>query len=269
MRDLRGKAVLVTGAGAGIGRATALAFAAAGSKVAVCDLDEARLGSIGAELEEQGALLHAERTDVSQRAQMEALAAHVHEKVTALDVLVNNAGVGLVGSVLTTTLEDWEWMLSINLWGAIHGMHFFVPAMVKRGRGGQVINVASGLGLVAAADVAAYATAKFGVVGLSEAARFDLAPHGIGVTAICPGVINTGIVARGRIRGPEPEQVRERAVKLFQRRNYPPEKVGRAIVAAARRNPAIQPVTPEAHFIWRLKRWLPFAVPSVVRLVPR
>jgi len=135
--------------------------------------------------------------------------------------------------------------------------------------GGQVINVASGLGLVGAPDLAAYATAKFGVVGLSEAARYDLAPHGIGVTAICPGIVRTPIFSRSRIRGPAPDETRERARKLFERRNYPPGKVGRAIVEAARRNPALQPVTPEAHFIWRLKRWLPALVPPIVRAVPR
>jgi NAD(P)-dependent dehydrogenase (short-subunit alcohol dehydrogenase family) len=269
MNELRGKAVLVTGAGSGIGRATSLAFASAGSKLVVCDVDEERLAGIRGELETRGALILAERVDVSKRAEMEAFAARVHEKIPAVDVLVNNAGVGLNASVLDTTLDDWEWMLSINLWGAIHGIHFFVPKMVQRGEGGQVINVASGLGLVAAPDLAAYTTAKFGVVGLSEAARYDLEPHGIGVTAICPGIINTSILARSRIRGPAPEETRERAARLFARRNYPPEKVGRAIVSAARRNPAIQPVTPEAHLIWWLKRYLPFLLPPIVRAVPR
>ncbi|MGZ6143465.1 MAG: SDR family NAD(P)-dependent oxidoreductase [Myxococcales bacterium] len=267
MRELRGKVALVTGAGSGIGRATALAFAAEGCRVAVCDLDPEGLAAVSRELGDS--LLHAARVDVSKRAEVERFAAEVHARVAAVDVLVNNAGVGLAASLLDTTLEDWEWVISTNLWGAIHGMHFFVPAMVARGQGGQVINVASGLGLASAPAVAAYTTAKFGVVGLSDAARYDLAPHGIGVTAVCPGVINTPILARSRFRGPAPEETRARSERLFARRNYPPQRVGRAIVAAVRNNPPICPVTPEAHVLWWLKRYLPWLLPPLVRSVPR
>src|SRR5439155_1020798 len=125
-----------------------------------------------------------------------------HAEHEAVDVLVNNAGVGLGGGFLDTSLEDWRWILSINLWGVIHGCHFFLPPMVRRGRGGHVVNVSSAAGFLATAQLAAYSATKFAVFGLSEALRDELRPHGIAVTTVCPGIINTPITTSAPMRGP-------------------------------------------------------------------
>src|SRR6185295_18443874 len=122
---------------------------------------------------------------------------------------------------LETSLEDWEWILSINLWGVIHGCHFFVPGMVRRGSG-HVVNVASAAGLVTMPDLAAYGTTKFAVVGLTEALREEVRPLGIGVTTICPGIINTGITHTSRLRGAR-EAMRESMIAFYEKRNSGPE----------------------------------------------
>jgi len=173
-------------------------------------------------------------------------------------VLVNNAGVGLGGGVLDTSLEDWGWVLGINLWGVIHGCHFFLPAMVRRGRAGHVVNVSSAAGFLATAQLAAYSTTKFGVFGLSEALRDELRPHRIGVTAICPGIINTSITTTARMRGAiAGDAARAVMVEMYRRRNYGPERVAAVILKAIERNRAVAPVSPEAWVMYVLKRISP------------
>ncbi len=195
----------------------------------------------------------ASRVDVSQRSEMGALAEEVHGSLGAVDVLVNNAGVGHGGGVIETPLTDWDWVLGVNLGGVVHGCHFFVPKMVARGAG-HVVNVASGFGLFAAAGVAPYCTAKFAVVGLSESLRAELHPHGIGVSTVCPGVIATDIIERSRFTD---ETLRPRMASLFAQRGHSPAKVARAIVKAIERNTAVVPVGVDAWFSYLGKRALP------------
>src|SRR5262249_55854374 len=156
------------------------------------DIDETRLAGTIQAVSDKGAVVRPFGVDVSKRDAMRRFAETVHAHVPAVDVLVNNAGVALGATFLDTTLEDWEWILSVNLWGVIHGCHFFVPEMVRH-RKGHVVNVASAAGFVTTPDVAAYGTTKYAVVGLSEALREELRPQGIPVTTIAPGIINTPI----------------------------------------------------------------------------
>jgi NAD(P)-dependent dehydrogenase (short-subunit alcohol dehydrogenase family) len=208
----------------------------------------------------------ARRVDVASRDAMRAFAEEVHGSRQAVDVLVNNAGVGLGGGFLDTSLEDWDWVVGINLWGVIHGCHFFIPPMVQRGAGGHVVNVSSAAGFFAMSDLAAYATTKFGVFGLSEALRDELTPHGIGVSTICPGVIDTPIARTTRSRGKlaEPAE-RERTQALFKKRGYGPEKVGEAILDAVARKRAVVPVTPEAWALYATKRIAPDLGAAIAR----
>ena len=261
IRDLRGRMALVTGGASGIGRATALALARRGASLVVCDVNEDGLAAVAGELRGLGADVLARRVDVARADEMEAFAGAVHERVEAVDLLVNNAGVGLGGGTLHTSLEDWRWIVGINLFGVIHGCHFFVPAMVRRGRGGHVVNVSSAAGYLASEALAAYATTKFGVFGLSEALRKELAPHGIGVTTVCPGIINTPITASAPLRGPDATpEMREYMVEAYRRRNYPPERVAENILKAIQRNRAVAPISPEAWFGYIVKRLAPWAI---------
>ncbi len=141
--NLHGRTVLVTGAGSGIGRETALLAARRGADLAICDVDDAGLAEVEASARALGRGVLARHVDVSDREQMREFADAVHADAGAVDLLVNNAGVGLAAGLLDTELEDWDWIVSINLMGVVHGCHFFVPKMVERGTGGHVANLSS------------------------------------------------------------------------------------------------------------------------------
>ena len=256
--SIAGRTALVTGAGSGIGRATALELGRQGGRLIICDINAEQLAATAADLERAGQLELQSVVDVSSADAMEAFAREVHARIDAVDILVNNAGVAVVGGVLHTTKADWEWLLSVNLWGVIHGCRLFVPPLVAACRGGHVVNVSSAAGFHAHVLLAAYSTTKFAVLGLSEALRDELRPHRIGVSTICPGVIDTPIIDKARIRGPYAESgFRDRVHDLYRKRAYGPERVALAIVDAIRRNRAVVPVTPEAWAIYLLKRASP------------
>jgi NAD(P)-dependent dehydrogenase (short-subunit alcohol dehydrogenase family) len=198
------------------------------------------------------------RVDVGDREQMQAFAEAVHSARGPVDLLINNAGVGLAAGFLDTKPEDWDWIVRINLMGVVNGCDAFLPAMVERGSGGHVVNVASMAGYHASPALSAYSTTKFAVVGLSEALRDELYEHGIGVTAVCPGIINTPITRSSRARGAADDpKVRERVVKLYERRNYGPDRVARNILKAVQRNRAVAPISPEAWATYGITRISP------------
>jgi NAD(P)-dependent dehydrogenase (short-subunit alcohol dehydrogenase family) len=261
-----GRLALVTGAGSGIGRETALLCARRGADLALCDVDAAGLAATETEARRLGSDVLAQRVDVSDRAQMQAFADAVHERVAGVDLLVNNAGVGLGANFLETPLEDWDWILPINVMGVVHGCKLFVPAMIERGRGGHVVNLSSAAGYFANPSLTAYTATKFAVLGLSEALRIELRPRGIGVTAVCPGLINTPITRNSRLRG-SAEPQRERVVRLYERRNYGPDRVAQRILHAVQRDRAVMPVTAEAWGMWWLTRFAPWLARGVARAI--
>jgi len=204
------------------------------------------------------------RVDVASAEEVRSFAEAVHREIDAVDILMNNAGVGLGAGTLHTSLEDWRWIIGINLWGVVHGCHFFVPPMVKRGRGGHVVNVSSAAGYVATEPLAAYSTTKFGVFGLSESMRQELKPHRIGVTTVCPGLINTPITQSSPLRGPEATpEARAYMVDLYRRRNYTPERVAEGVLKAIGRNRGVAPISPEAWAMYLLKRLSPSLVARI------
>jgi NADP-dependent 3-hydroxy acid dehydrogenase YdfG len=256
--NLRDKIVVVTGAGSGIGRATALAFAKHGARIAACDVDQARLDSLRAELGDRALVIA--RVDVSDRSQMSGFAGQVHAVARAAHVVVNNAGVALGGSFLDTSLDDWKWVVDINLLGVVHGCHFFAPNMVEAKQGGHIVNISSIFGIYPATQTSAYVATKFAVRGFSLSLRDELARHGIGVTAICPGMIATEIVADGRMGGEIDAARKQKMTKLFARRGLPPAKVADAIMAAVETNPAVRTVGRDARMLAALTRLAPNSV---------
>ena len=264
IRSLRGKTVLVTGAASGIGLETALAFARRNADLVICDVDEAGLGAAVPQIEGLGGNVFARRVDVSSADEMGAFAHEVHQRVEAVDVLMNNAGVAIGGPFLATSLEDWNWIVGINTFGVVHGCHFFIPKMVERGAGGHVINVSSAAGYSASSALSAYNATKFSVLGLSEALWEELRPHAIGVTAVCPGLIDTPITRNARLVGEmdKPEK-REQMVSGYQRRGSLPDRVARNILAAVQKNRLVAPISPEAWALYYLKRFAPWLLRRV------
>ena len=265
---------LVTGAGSGIGRATAHALAAKGATVLCTDRDEGAAEKTATECAERsrpgGGVAHRSyRLDVADRGEVEAVAADVDRTHGALAVLVNNAGVGMTGSFSDMTAEDWTFIRSVNLDGVVNCCSAFSPPMLAARRG-HVVNVSSGLAFLPTGTESAYAATKAAVLQLSQCLRVNWAPSGIGVTAICPGFINTPIVTTARFAGgKEDPRVRQRLVEGFARA-HPPEKVGEAIVGAIAANRAFVPVGFESVVGWYAHRLMPIALQQqLARLIGR
>lgn len=267
-----GQLVLVTGAGNGIGRATALAFAEAGARVLAVDLDAEAAARTAGEARRRGAAgAWAEQTDVSDEQAMEKLAERVTTEHGVVDVLVNNAGIGLGGSFFDTTPQDWKQVLDVNLWGVIHGCRLFGKRMAERGQGGHIVNVASAAAFQPSRALPAYGTSKAAVLMLSECLRAELAERGIGVSAICPGFVDTAITSTARFAGADAEEerrLRRRVARLYGMRRYPPERVAAAILRAVVRDEAMVPVTVEARTAHVLARWMPGALRRIARVKP-
>lgn len=264
-QDFTGKHVLITGAGSGIGRATAVAFAQRGAQLHLVDISEVGLHQTRTLTDKHrpGGELYV--VDVSNADAMQNLADRIHHKVDALDVLINNAGIGSAGRFLETTLATWDKVIGINLKGVVHGCHVFLPAMVARGTGGHVVNVASMAAYIASPEMPVYAASKYAVLGFSEALRVDMHTHGIGVSAVCPGVINTAIVSATEYEG-QMSLARERVIEFYKKRNYPPERVAEAIVRAVQKNIGVLPVSPESWALYYAKRFVPGVMDRALRV---
>jgi NAD(P)-dependent dehydrogenase (short-subunit alcohol dehydrogenase family) len=202
VRDLEGKVAVVTGGASGIGRGLAARFAADGMQVVIADVESAALEQTAAELGVVGV-----QTDVADAASVQALADQVFDRFGTVHVLCNNAGVGGGGQIADLTLADWKWVLDVNLWGVIHGLHSFLPRLLANADGGHVVNTASMAGLFASAGMGPYNATKFAVVAISETLSKELQAAGssVGVSVLCPGFVRTNIFDSQRNR---PEALR-------------------------------------------------------------
>lgn len=249
-----GSRVVITGAGSGIGKATALRCARAGAEPIAVDIDGDAAHATTEQCVQLGASAHAYACDVSDRDRVSTLAERIESERGPVDLLVNNAGVGLAGAFLDCTLDDWDWLRGVNLDGVAYGCHAFGRRMVDRGRG-HVVNVASGAGYMPHRSLGAYCATKAAVIMLSQCLRADWSSRGVGVSAVCPGVINTPIVASTRMAGAISSR-RDRAVRAM-RLGHPPDAVAKAILGAVERNQAIVPVGIESSVAFRVLRFAP------------
>jgi NAD(P)-dependent dehydrogenase (short-subunit alcohol dehydrogenase family) len=197
MKDLTGKTAFVTGAASGIGLGIAAAFAQAGAKVMLCDIEEAALGRAVEELKHTNADVDGVRADVSLKGELKAVAEATIARYGKVHILVNNAGVGGGGPYGAWTDAAWDWTIGVNLMAVIWGIEIFGPLIDEHGEGGHIVSTASIAGLISR-DSGPYNVTKYGVVALSEGLRVELAPRGIGVSALCPGFIRTQIMGSWR-----------------------------------------------------------------------
>ncbi len=200
--DLSGRVAVITGAGSGIGRELAWACARAGANVVLADIDEPGVAETARHVSTPSLCV---RCDVSKASELERLADQAFDRFGAAHLLVNNAGVAVTGPAWAATLEDWKWVLDINLMGVVHGIRAFVPRMLAQGGEGHVVNTASVAGLLSLPGSAVYCVSKHAVVTLSECLHHDLHVAGsrIGVSVLCPAFVNTGIAESQRNRPAE------------------------------------------------------------------
>jgi NAD(P)-dependent dehydrogenase (short-subunit alcohol dehydrogenase family) len=263
MQDLTDKVVLVTGAAGGIGRATALAFAREGaSPVAITDINEKGLQETAGRLKELGTEAIVWPTDVTDFVTVNEMVEDIIARCGRIDVLVNVAGISLICPAEKLTIEDWKKVVDVDLWGVINTVTAVYPHMVKR-RSGHIVNTSStdGLFVPALYYSAPYCTAKFGVVGLSEALLYEAMLHNIGVTVVGPGVVDTPIFDATPVKGLRPE-IKE-LLDVLAPRKEDPEDTARAIVNAVKKNRFMVVTTMEMKILYFLRRhfqllWFPF-----------
>jgi NAD(P)-dependent dehydrogenase (short-subunit alcohol dehydrogenase family) len=200
LREVTGKVAFITGGDSGIGLGIARAFTDAGMKVVITYRTRAHLDEAMKLLAGAADRVHAISLDVTDRAAMEQAAAETVQVFGKVHVLVNNAGVGVIGGLSHATYEDWDWAMSVNAGGVFNGVRCFLPRIQAQGEGGQIVSVASLAGLLGHAPAGVYTASKFAVVGMMEALRGELAETNIGVTVFCPGIVNTNIASSARNR---------------------------------------------------------------------
>ncbi len=188
----KGKTAVITGGASGIGLAIAEALGQRGATLVLADLDAIALDAAVSDLSGRGMNVHGNELDVTNRNAVSSLAKLVEDSHGGCDLLFNNAGVAVFGPLVDATEADWEFTMGVNFWGVVNGLHAFVPAMVARGSG-HVVNTASMSGLIGMENLSVYCASKFAVVGISESIRRELAPAGIGVSVLCPMVVDTPI----------------------------------------------------------------------------
>lgn len=247
MEHFAGRTAVVTGAASGIGRALALHCADEGMAVVLADVDEAGLEAARTAVAARGARALAVATDVSRGDSVEALADAAESEFGAVHLVFSNAGVLVGGCAWELPEQDWQWLLGVNLWGAIHGARVFLPRMLAHGEPAQLVNTASVGGLATGPWLAPYLVSKHAVVALSECLHHELAAIGaaVRVAALCPGAVATGIAdservrpaglrAAGRGAGP-PEALRfSRALREGVAAGMPPEEIAEHAFRAIR-----------------------------------
>ena len=196
------KRVFITGAGSGLGKALALRFAADGWQVAVTDVDLAAATQTLAEAIKAGGSGFADTCNVTSEESFAAIAMRLQREWNGVDVLVNNAGVATKGTVAESTLEQWQWVLNINLLGCVRGARAIIPLLTAQ-RSGHIVNIASFAGIANPPAMASYNAAKAAVISLSETLRHELEPHGVGVSVVCPSFFKTNLIATSRQASPE------------------------------------------------------------------
>lgn len=257
MNEFKGKVAVITGGANGIGRAMAERFAEEGMRIVLADVESERLEATTNEMKAEGADVIPVLCDVSKKEDVERLAKEAVEAFDTVHILCNNAGVGMTGFTWEIDLDDWEWVLGVNLRGVIYGVHYFTPIMLENGDPCHIINTASMAGLTNGPNMTPYFTTKNGVVSLSESLfkEFEMIDANVGVSVLCPGWVNTRIHESDRNRPSGPMEVDEsnQAAIQFQemvgqmlKKGLTPEEVAQMVFDAVKEEKFY--ILPHAHW---------------------
>ncbi len=263
VRTLEGRVAVVTGAGSGIGRATAVLLAERGCALALVDQNAGTLAETAEQVRALGRAVSLHTADVANRARMEALvgeelAAHGH-----VHVLVNNAGVSVIGTLAEQSLDDFAWLMGINFWGVVYGCKLFLPHLLAEDEA-QIVNISSMFGFIGIPSQISYNASKYAVRGFSEALSSELSGTQVGVTCVHPGGIRTNVVRASRLSSPSDVDEQARTIAAFERFAHSPEKAARKIVRAFERKRARVRIGPEAYLTDWAKRLFPVTTQRIV-----
>jgi NAD(P)-dependent dehydrogenase (short-subunit alcohol dehydrogenase family) len=200
MREVEGKTAFITGGGSGVGLGMAKVFARAGLNVVIADIREDHLELATVQLRHRNSRVHAIRLDVTDRPAFARAADEAEHVFGPVQIVCNNAGINMFAPMDECTYDDWDWILSVNLGGVVNGLQTFVPRLKRHGQGGHIVNTASMAAFITGPGAGIYTTSKFAVRGLSESLRWSLAPHNIGVSVLCPGLVNSNIHESEKVR---------------------------------------------------------------------
>ena len=240
MSFLSSGVAVVTGAGSGIGRALAQRLAAAGSSLAIADIDEAALQETAQSLAKCSALVTSHVVDVAKEESVKSFAKDVSARHGRVTLLINNAGVALHGNLEEVSIDDLRWLMDINVWGTVYGVKYFLPLLKHEPRA-HIVNLSSVFGLIAPAGQAAYSASKFAVRGFTEALRHELAPTNVCVSCVHPGGIRTPIARHARLGAETPAASREEGISRFEKLARTPPETAAAVIlrGVERREPRI------------------------------
>lgn len=269
MKVFRDKLCLITGAASGIGRATAVALASEGARLCLTDIDANGLEESERLVEAAGGRVVIWRPlDITDEGAVTALAKDIHAVYGSVDVVMNIAGISTWGTIENLESRHWRQLVEVNLMGPIHVLSAFVPAMIAAGRGGHVVNVSSAAGLFGLPWHAAYSATKFGIRGISEVLRFDLRHHGIGVSLVCPGAVDTGLVNTINIVGVDREDPQVLALtRRFQRHAVSPGKAAAKILKGVRGNRYMVFTSPDVRIGYWFQRKFAWPYEMAMRLL--
>ena len=250
------KNCLITGAASGIGRSTAIAVGKLGAHLFLTDINQALLDETVDKITADGGIVDLHQAlDIADYESVRQFADIIHSRFGPMDMVMNIAGISTWGEIDRLTYEHWEKCINVDLWGPIHGIICFLPEMIRNGRGGRLVNVASAAGLVAFPWHVVYSAAKFGLVGVSEVLRYDLMKHNIGVTLVCPGAVETPLKHSVEIVGVDRNHPRIKKFEAkFSKRAVSPDKVAQQIISGVQKNKFLVFTSMDIRLLYWLKR---------------
>ncbi len=254
--EIRGASAIVTGGASGIGRSLALALAREGASVTITDINEEKLTSVLSELNAIAGGNSSFKVDHTLEAENEKFLKLYSEKNGTPQILCLNVGVGLGSPIEKMTFDDWRWIIDRNLWANIFMAQLFIPKMMEQKKPGHVLITSSIAGLVPAPAMSAYCMTKYAMTGFAESLRLELHKHDIGVSALCPGIVNTNIINAGRMRTAE-ATAKQGIAEFYAKRGISPDRIARDAMKAIRKNIAIMPSAEDAQAMYFAKKLAP------------